>query len=432
MLALGDAALGLPTCWDQWFPEVARAYCLAGADVARLPDRDRLRARPPRLRHRAALGAGDRRQRRSPTAPSWSPSTASAPSRRCTFYGSSFVSDPYGRVLVQAPRDEPAVLVADLDLDQRRDWLELFPLLSTRRPDTYAPLDGPVRGRTRFRSSLVPLVGGTNDERIVWLRSSPRPSTGWYRAAQLQGRGFSRKLISAEAAGHRWRRVHRGVYAVGHEALSWNGQCMAAVLANAPAVASHWTAAWLWGLLRSSPDGMFHLTAPSRRHRRRGFVVHFAALEPGDVGEVEEVPGIPLTSLARTHLDVAAVEPGRLDAFLERSEELKLFDLREFDSLLARSAHHPGRGALTKALRTYRPDPAMTRSKSRSDFEPCSGAPVCRCPPRTTWSVPTSSTAGGRRSASASNSTPSPPMARAAPSRKTASASGCCAGRRSR
>jgi N-carbamoylputrescine amidase len=29
------------------------------------------------------------------------------------------------------------VLVADLDLDQRRDWLELFPLLSTRRPETY-------------------------------------------------------------------------------------------------------------------------------------------------------------------------------------------------------------------------------------------------------------------------------------------------------
>jgi N-carbamoylputrescine amidase len=56
------------------------------------------------------------------------------------FYGSSFISDPYGRVLVQAPRDEPAVLVADLDLDQRRDWLDLFPFLRTRRPDVYGPL----------------------------------------------------------------------------------------------------------------------------------------------------------------------------------------------------------------------------------------------------------------------------------------------------
>ena len=43
-------------------------------------------------------------------------------------------------VLVQAPRDEAAVLVADLDLDQRGDWLELFPFLTTRRPDAYALL----------------------------------------------------------------------------------------------------------------------------------------------------------------------------------------------------------------------------------------------------------------------------------------------------
>lgn len=57
-----------------------------------------------------------------------------------TFYGSSFIADPYGRVLAQAPRDEPAVLVADLDLDARRDWLELFPFLTTRRPDAYGAL----------------------------------------------------------------------------------------------------------------------------------------------------------------------------------------------------------------------------------------------------------------------------------------------------
>ena len=57
-----------------------------------------------------------------------------------TFYGSSFISDPYGRILVQAPARRPAVLVADLDLDQRRDWLELFPFLTTRRPDAYGSL----------------------------------------------------------------------------------------------------------------------------------------------------------------------------------------------------------------------------------------------------------------------------------------------------
>ena len=60
------------------------------------------------------------------------------------FYGTSFISDPYGRVLVQASRDQDEVLVADLDLDQRRDWLDLFPFLSTRRPDTYKVLTNPV------------------------------------------------------------------------------------------------------------------------------------------------------------------------------------------------------------------------------------------------------------------------------------------------
>ncbi len=57
-----------------------------------------------------------------------------------TFYGTSFVSDPYGRILVQAPRDGDATIVADLDLDARKDWLTLFPFLTTRRPDAYAPL----------------------------------------------------------------------------------------------------------------------------------------------------------------------------------------------------------------------------------------------------------------------------------------------------
>lgn len=55
------------------------------------------------------------------------------------FYGSSFISDPYGRVLVRAPRERPAVLVADLDLNHRRDWLD-FGLITTRRPDQYRRL----------------------------------------------------------------------------------------------------------------------------------------------------------------------------------------------------------------------------------------------------------------------------------------------------
>jgi N-carbamoylputrescine amidase len=139
VVAVGEARLGFPTCWDQWFPELARAYSLAGAEVIVYP---------------TAIGS-EPDHPDFDTEPLWEKvivangianGTFMVAVNRIgsepplTFYGSSFVSDPYGRTLVQAPRDEPAVLVADLDLDQRRDWLELFPFLRTRRPDAYSPL----------------------------------------------------------------------------------------------------------------------------------------------------------------------------------------------------------------------------------------------------------------------------------------------------
>ena len=135
----GSAHLGCPTCWDQWFPELARAYSLEGAEVliyptaiGSEPDHPGFDTQP--LWQQVIVGNGVANgtfmvaiNRIGVEAP-------------LTFYGSSFISDPYGRVLVQAPRDQPAVLVADLDLDQRRDWLELFPFLTTRRPDAYGSL----------------------------------------------------------------------------------------------------------------------------------------------------------------------------------------------------------------------------------------------------------------------------------------------------
>ncbi len=135
----GEAKLGAPTCWDQWFPELARAYSLAGAEIliyptaiGSEPDHPGFDTEP--LWQQVIVGNGIAN------------GTFMVAVNRIgvedpiTFYGSSFISDPYGRVLVQAPRDRPAVLVADLDLDQRRDWLELFPFLTTRRPDAYGTL----------------------------------------------------------------------------------------------------------------------------------------------------------------------------------------------------------------------------------------------------------------------------------------------------
>jgi N-carbamoylputrescine amidase len=133
---------GFPTCWDQWFPELARAYSLRGAEVlvyptaiGSEPDHPDFDTEP--LWERVMIGNGIANGTFMVAV------NRTGVEQPLRFYGSSFVSDPYGRKLVQAPRDEPAVLVADLDLDQRRDWLELFPFLRTRRPDAYGPLTEP-------------------------------------------------------------------------------------------------------------------------------------------------------------------------------------------------------------------------------------------------------------------------------------------------
>jgi len=142
VVAVGPAQVGFPTCWDQWFPELARAYSLGGAEVivyptaiGSEPDHPDFDTQP--LWEKVIVGNGVANgtfmvavNRIGTEAP-------------LTFYGSSFISDPYGRLLVKAPRDRPAVLVADLDLDARGDWLTLFPFLTTRRPDTYGPLVDP-------------------------------------------------------------------------------------------------------------------------------------------------------------------------------------------------------------------------------------------------------------------------------------------------
>ncbi|MDO9410857.1 nitrilase-related carbon-nitrogen hydrolase [Patulibacter sp.] len=149
---LADGRIGLPTCWDQWFPEVARAYSLAGAEVlvyptaiGSEPDHPEFDTQP--LWQQVIVGNGIANGTFMVVVNRIGDERLQRPDGTTTgnvFYGSSFISDPYGRVLVQAPRDEPAVLVADLDLDQRRDWLDLFPFLGTRRPDTYGRLTDPV------------------------------------------------------------------------------------------------------------------------------------------------------------------------------------------------------------------------------------------------------------------------------------------------
>ena len=134
--------LGLPTCYDQWFPELSRIYGLKGAEILVYP---------------TAIGG-------EPTAPGfdsqpmWQKVMVAQGIMSNTFiiavnrigceddlrfYGSSFISTPMGEILAQAPRDKAAVLVAELDFSQRALWGRLFPFAQQREPSTYKDLVRP-------------------------------------------------------------------------------------------------------------------------------------------------------------------------------------------------------------------------------------------------------------------------------------------------
>jgi predicted transcriptional regulator of viral defense system len=120
---------------------------------------------------------------------------------------------------------------------------------------------------------------------------------------QLITLGLGEDAIAYRLKRHRLHPLHRGVYAVGHHAVTRQALWMAAVMAGGPAaVLSHWSAAALWGLATDS-SSVSHVTIPSGKAPRRTIRFHRAAL-PSD--EVTVRDGIPVTTVPRTLLDMAA------------------------------------------------------------------------------------------------------------------------------
>src|SRR6202000_2683010 len=114
--------------------------------------------------------------------------------------------------------------------------------------------------------------------------------------------GYSRTRIQRRIKKQRLHRLHRGVYAVGHPRLRAEGRWMAAVLACGPgAVLSHRDAAALHDLRRIG-SGHIDVTAPSR-HSLPGIRCHFVRAPNAE--EATVIDGIPVTTLARTYVDIA-------------------------------------------------------------------------------------------------------------------------------
>lgn len=159
---------------------------------------------------------------------------------------------------------------------------------------------------------------------------------------QLLDAGLGRGMIRLRLQAGRLHRMHPGVYSVGHRIVPREGKWVAAVLAGGEGtVISHRSAAALWGL-RKDADGV-EITTPRSTRSSRSLRRHCAKL-PRD--EVTLKRGIPVTTVSRTLLDLAAaLAPKDFERAVREAEVLRLPDRPPLSELLVR---YPGqRGART-------------------------------------------------------------------------------------
>jgi predicted transcriptional regulator of viral defense system len=177
---------------------------------------------------------------------------------------------------------------------------------------------------------------------------------------QLVELGVSQRAIGRRVADRELRRVHRGVYATGHAALSADAWAMAAVLfAGHGAVLSHRSAAALWGMVRSVP-ARAEVTVPHERRQSRAVRFHYGRIE---ADEVTVLRGIPITGVSRTIFDLAStVSPQRVAAAMKEAEVLRLTDTLSLQDLLARYPCRAGTGVLRAVM--HEPLP-----RTRSELE---------------------------------------------------------------
>lgn len=165
-------------------------------------------------------------------------------------------------------------------------------------------------------------------------------------------------------------RLHAGVYAVGHRAISRRGQWMAAVLAGGEgAVLSHRHASELAGFRETIADEI-DVTVQRHRGSRTGIVFHEALLHPADLAEID---GIPVTAVPRTLLDLASqLSVRQFEKAFWEAERLGLIASHDLRAFLARSHGRRGMGQLRRLSdRVLPPDLVVRSPLERRFYELC-------------------------------------------------------------
>lgn len=184
---------------------------------------------------------------------------------------------------------------------------------------------------------------------------------------EITALGLTPRAVENRVATGRLHRIHRRVYSiVPPAALTVSGRYRAATLActgrHHAAALSHRSVGAFHGL-RACHRRVVEVIVPGRStHRHDGIQVHRSInLAPEDI---EIVDSIPVTTVARTLLDLAAVVPTRgIERALDQAEILRVFDLHALADQLTRNPAHPGAGRLRAVLDRYEIGSAVTDSE---------------------------------------------------------------------
>jgi hypothetical protein len=212
-------------------------------------------------------------------------------------------------------------------------------------------------------------MGGEGDIDLAIAALAARQH-GRVSARQLRELGLGRHAISHRVKRRWYIEEHRGVYAVGHAQPSREARAMAAALAyGGRAVIGRRSAAALWQLRAASPGDVDVIVRSGAGYKPRKGIKLRRCTDLRDA-EITELDGIPVTTVARTIFDCAAMlRPHELRRVVEQAELLGVFDGRALDAVLAGRRGRPGAPALTALLDDLRAHGMpVTRSALEAEF----------------------------------------------------------------
>ena len=136
------ATIGVLICWDQWYPEAARITALKGAQILFFPTAIGWDVRQKEHDNREQYAAWQTIQRSHAVANGVPVVSVNRTGREgdMQFWGGSFITNAFGRVLYQAPHYDEATHISTLDLDETDHYRRHWPYLRDRRIDSYGDI----------------------------------------------------------------------------------------------------------------------------------------------------------------------------------------------------------------------------------------------------------------------------------------------------